>query len=229
MLNMKKTISVMFITLFSLIFCSSCSDFPFVMVEYVDAQFYGVAEYIDYDEDGVEDLVLNIPPIGYVEIPDIDNIYYDVGDEYYKDYVIQENDFVFVWFQKIDDADIIETYPAKFQNDPSNITINHQNVKLENTEDGWIFNFPVTSEISFVDSSMSELEINDSLYVYRLNYLDEYVVIATTTIQALTQETLQILIMEDEILDFFYYYNYNQIYISNNEISNNVTTTNTDT
>lgn len=223
-----RTIAKILIS-FSLIFfttsCTSC-----IMTEYIDAWFYGVAEYVDFDEDGVEDLVLNIPSLGYTEISKdvfVNNFSDRVQNENYE---IQEGDLIRLWFQKVTDVSIIESYPVKFQKEPDSVQVCKHNVDLENTEDGWLLSIQLTDEIIFLEFQISDLAINDTLYLYYYSISsEEYDYLARVSLFDLTEERMSILIQEAELLDLLYYYAHYNVHISASLLTANENTVNSNT
>ena len=122
--------------------------------EYIYEHFYGVVRY----SEELERLIVYIPGVGEVEIPDAERRI--AGFDGYREneshsYVLKAGDFVCINFKSKKSWDekgvqIMETYPAKFDRKATSIEALRENISFEKTDNGYAFSFsPSDTENKF--------------------------------------------------------------------------------
>lgn len=148
---------------FLLFFTTGC-----MLPEYVDAEFYGVAVNLPMDttDDSETTFCLLLPDLGPVFIPKMD-VQANLNGEVYRNYEIQTGDLVRVWFQKADDVQLAESYPAQFTKDPSSMTVYKQGLDLTWPKDGtWQLTLPIDSLVLTSGFNLEAINIGDTLYFW---------------------------------------------------------------
>ena len=89
--------------------------------------YYGAV--MKYDQSG--SLAVNIPTLGLCEIPSAEKITSDFNGKKNKSYTLEEGDLVRITFKDADELVLMETYPARFSMEASEIVAYAKNVSLE--------------------------------------------------------------------------------------------------
>lgn len=116
--------------------CMSC------MIEYNDYGFYGVVTNELIGE--TEQLYINIPNVGIVNIPKASHIQSYVGEVTVIS-ELSEGQLVYIWFDgSKGEVSILESYPGQFNMDATSIDVIEENTSLSNREnDYYEFSFPL--------------------------------------------------------------------------------------
>lgn len=150
---MKKLISllILFICFTGLVSCSENDKYTY-------ERFYGVVKFLDESNQ----LVVYIPNVGNVVIPESDSCCSFFDDNKNENYQLKEGDFIIIHFKfekswDNHNIEIMEIYPARFSKKAYLIEALKENISFYKTEDKYLLSFPVTTEIESAD-------IGDTLY-----------------------------------------------------------------
>ena len=195
---MKKLFIMLLLLIISISFIS-CDGM--INNSYVDGWFIGVAT--DMSSDGEDErIVLNIPTIGYTEIPEYEHhidTFFD--DEQHEDYQIKEGDLVYIWYERASDVSILESYPARFGTSPDSIHVYDQNLSLEQTENDWLIQIPLEIEVF---NAINDYEEN-TIYVWYEGSVDneiKNILLCETELISLSESSLKLLIDNEYIMKF---------------------------
>ncbi len=132
--------------------------------KYNRERFYGVVRF----SESVNDLVVYIPSVGEVVIPESEECCscfdgHEENDD--KNYRLKVGDLIAINFRyeksrNDNGVKIMETHPAKFDRNARLIEALRENITFEKTDSGYVLSFPTTSEIE-------SAAVGDSLYFIR--------------------------------------------------------------
>ncbi|MBN2877800.1 MAG: hypothetical protein JXL85_09150 [Bacilli bacterium] len=183
-------------------------------VEYMDATYYGVATLMsvtDGEDDTLEQLVVFIPGLGEMFIPQSDNITGYVDDALVPDYEIMAGDLLVIWFSKANDLSIMESYPGQFNLDADSITIHEHQVELANTgADSYLFTVPLDKVIADAYLDINTLEQGNVISLWTTTIVEKVPddeIICDATIYGRTDDSLSFIIPKayiDSVLDSYH-------------------------
>lgn len=210
---MKKCILIISLFFMGL----SLSSCDLLGLENNQITYYGVAGYIDMGEDMVSPLSLNIPNLGWITVPNSDSISATVDGTLISDYEIQAGDLVRVWFSKVKDVEILESFPGQFAKEPKSITVLKHNVSLQQNENGaWIFGFDINEVAYDVNFNLPSKTVGDQIQIRYSTIVDDLpneAVLVSTTIITLSNEKMSFEIPNENIDIFLKYFDDNNIII----------------
>ena len=155
---MKKLYQVILIFLISIISFTACNISSFNKDKYNYEKYYGLVRFSEEHER----LLIYIPNVGEVEIPEYDKIYglNDNNEEETNLYQLKNGDFVIINFKYEKSWDdnsvkIYETYPAKFDRKADYISVYKENISYYKNDNGYELAFPLENDL--------EININDTL------------------------------------------------------------------
>ena len=155
---MKKIYQFILIFLISIISFIACNIPSFNKDKYNYEKYYGLVRFSEEHER----LLIYIPNVGEVEIPEYDKIYglNDNNEEETNLYQLKNGDFVIINFKYEKSWDdnsvkIYETYPAKFDRKADYISVYKENISYYKNDNGYELAFPLENDL--------EININDTL------------------------------------------------------------------
>lgn len=155
---MKKIYQFILIFLISIISFIACNIPSFNKDKYNYEKYYGLVRFSEEHER----LLIYIPNVGDVEIPEYDKIYglNDNNEENTNSYQLKNGDFVIINFKyekSLDDnsVKIYETYPARFDRKADYISVLKENISFGKNENGYELSFPLEKDL--------EIKVNDTL------------------------------------------------------------------
>ncbi len=177
--------------------------------KYERETFYGVVKYAK----DLERLLIYIPNLGDVEIPDCDTCRagFDGYDENESNsYTLKAGDLVAIHFKyekSWDDygVSVMEMYPAKFDRKASTIEALAENIEFEKIDGGYVLSFP---------SKEASQEFSEGENVYFVNYsaqngFDCRKTIAQGKVKKVLDERITVFINDLETpTDFLKYFTY---------------------
>ncbi|MBN2877964.1 MAG: hypothetical protein JXL85_09985 [Bacilli bacterium] len=196
---MKKIVIVMFLFLLS-IGLVSCVD------RENNIEYFGVATYYDGEDGNPLGLFVNIPSVGLMMIPVIDNTFSYIDNTHTDNYEIQNGDLMRIYFKDVTDVGILESYPGRFDKDPYSISIQRQNISMESTcLDSYYISFPIEYLGYLVQYGIDDLSVNVELTILIQYIVDKQPVMdhfTDTVIYELNEETIGIIVQSDAIDTF---------------------------
>lgn len=202
---MKRNIVFMLLLIFSIAFVS-CDD-----SNNNDITYYGVAGYIDMGEDYESPLSINIPKIGWVVLPSMEiNAFID--GEHYENYEVLKGDLIKIYFDNIENLEILESFPAQFGKNPTSIEVfNSNDIILEKQEDNsWLFNIPRDDIVIENTFFIEDISIGETLYFDKYQIVNKDITesyLCEVILEERTDSRLSFIISNDyidEVLAFHY-------------------------
>lgn len=140
---MKRLLALALMLISALCCLFGCVGQP----KYEREVFYGV---VKYSED-FERLLIYIPNLGDVDIPDCDNCSASFGENKNTAYTLEAGDLVVISFEYEKSWDehgvsIMELYPARFDRKPNSIEAIAKNIEFEKIDGGYVLSFDSESD-----------------------------------------------------------------------------------
>jgi len=153
---MKKLFKLVFIILICFISFTACNTIPLHKIIYVE--YYGLVRY----NEEFNQLLIYIPNIGDVEIPEYEKIY-GLNDKYEDNdnsYQLKNGDFIVIQFKHKNNwyennVKIMESYPAKFDQKAYYIDVLKENISYNKNNNEYQLSFPLEKDL--------EININDKI------------------------------------------------------------------
>lgn len=195
-----KKLGILFLLSIISIVLGSCVD------RENNLEYYGVATYYDGEDGEILGMFVNIPSLGLMMIPKIENTFSYIDNVHTDDYEIQDGDLMRIYFKDVLNVGILESYPGQFDKDPYSISVQKQNISMEDTcLDSYYVSFPIEYLDDQLLYRMDELSVNVELRILIQYIVDKQPTMnhfADTVIYELTDESIGIIVQSDAIATF---------------------------